>query len=449
MSNENVTDSDTEYGFDLGEMTAWRDKRLKVIRAIIVVVTVVVVLIVAGVALRHWRGGSGTNQAELYDSNIEAVSNSRADMSSVLNTSQSAIDLLQKYTTDSTSVESFASLRTQGQKLLDEAPSYYTTQPHTQSQYVTANNDLETYSNRLTNMTGQIREAMQTAGKGEVETGVNSAMSTLQSSTTTAQALVSDYNGQTESSQATVTGGYIASLNENISQAQSDLDAYDSSAAPYVLLQQRQTFENDNQTLIDSYNSMSAAYKSAKGKGGVSGKAQFAVNNSQVPSGLRGTWQVSGDDSVTVTFTSDSVQINDTVKNASSSSSSTPASAAKKIQAAYALAPGQRTDFGGSPMAAWTLKGYGIDPISDITVVLYQVGDGSDSSVFLGFYQTGHVWKLTTTADTSALVTSDSSEASSADATSSTDAAGTAGGTTSDTSTDSTDATGATGTSGN
>ena len=100
-------------------------------------------------------------------------------------------------------------------------------------------------------------------------------------------------------------------------------------------------------------------------------------------------------------------------------------------------------------MAAWTLKGYGIDPISDITVVLYQVGDGSDSSVFLGFYQTGHVWKLTTTADTSALVTSDSSEASSADATSTTDAAGTAGGTTSDTSTDSTDATGATGTSGN
>lgn len=66
------------------------------------------------------------------------------------------------------------------------------------------------------------------------------------------------------------------------------------------------------------------------------------------------------------------------------------------MHADYALAPGQRTDFGGAPIAAWTLTAVGSDAIDDITIVLYQTGDGDDASTFLGLYQNGRSWKLTT-----------------------------------------------------
>lgn len=429
-------DYGTEYddAFDDAELLRLRqrhERRFKVMRTGIIIVTVIAVVVICAVAFRNWRGGSSTNQAELYADNVEKVTEARASMSATLNSSQAALDLLHQYTSNSSTVDDFSDVRTQSQRLLDDAPTYYSAQPHTQNQYVDANNQLETYANRLVNLENQVNEAMKAAGSGEVETGVTTAMNTLRTNVDAANQLISTYNSQTASSQATVTEGYIATVNAALSQAQTDLNNYDSSAAPYQLLESRRSFESDSGKLSAATSSMSAAFQNSKDAGGVSGNSLLAVSSKRIPAGLRTTWTVAGDPSTTVTMTATSIDIkeNSTASSSSSgsssgasasaspSASSSPSASASSspssrsggtsspssksatahaVHADYALAPGQRTDFGGAPIAAWTLTGVGSDAIDDITIVLYQTGDGDDASTFLGLYQNGRSWKLTT-----------------------------------------------------
>lgn len=421
-------DYGTEYddAFDDAELLRLRqrhERRFKVMRTGIIIVTVIAVLAICAVAFRNWRGGSSTNQAELYADNVEKVTEARASMSATLNSSQAALDLLHQYTSNSSTVDDFSDVRTQSQRLLDDVPTYYSAQPHTQNQYVDANNQLETYANRLVNLENQVNEAMKAAGSGEVETGVTTAMNTLRTNVDAANQLISTYNSQTASSQATVTEGYIATVNAALSQAQTDLNNYDSSAAPYQLLESRQSFESDSGKLSAATSSMSAAFQNSKDAGGVSGNSLLAVSSKRIPAGLSTTWTVAGDPSTTVTMTATSIDIkeNSTASSSSSGSSSSASASASPsassspssssssstssssksatahaVHADYALAPGQRTDFGGAPIAAWTLTGVGSDAIDDITIVLYQTGDGDDASTFLGLYQNGRSWKLTT-----------------------------------------------------
>lgn len=404
--SSNEYGSEYDEGFDNADilrMHRHNERRFKVFRTAIVVITTVIVVVVAGVAFRNWRGGSGTNQAQLYAQNVEKVSQARADMSSALNGSEKPVELLTKYISNSESVDDLVKLRTQSQRLLDDVPSYYTSEPHTQSQYVQANSDLETYSNRLVNLTSQITESLKTAGQGNVENGVNTAMGALNAQVTAATTLMSAYTGQTATSQATITEGYLAALNKAMGQAQADLSAYKEDDPPYQLLEYQQTFEADTSDLSGAVDSMRKAFAGSQSAGGVAGNAQLAVSNKQVPSGLRHTWEVAGDDSITVTFTATTIDIKDGSQTSSTAKSTS--TTAKSVHADYALAPGQRTDFGGTPIAAWTLTGVGSDKIDDTTIVLYQIGDGADgSSVFLGLYKNGASWKLTTSDSTTALI---------------------------------------------
>lgn len=404
--SSNEYGSEYDEGFDNADilrMHRHNERRFKVFRTAIVIITTVIVVVVVGVAFRNWRGGSGTNQAQLYAQNVEKVSQARADMSSALNGSEKPVELLTKYISNSESVDDLVKLRTQSQRLLDDVPSYYTSEPHTQSQYVQANSDLETYSNRLVNLTSQITESLKTAGQGNVENGVNTAMGALNAQVTAATTLMSAYTGQTATSQATITEGYLAALNKAMGQAQADLGAYKEDDPPYQLLEYQQTFEADTSDLSGAVDSMRKAFAGSQSAGGVAGNAQLAVSNKQVPSGLRHTWEVAGDDSITVTFTATTIDIKDSSQTSSTAKSTSIT--AKSVHADYALAPGQRTDFGGTPIAAWTLTGVGTDKIDDTTIVLYQIGDGADgSSVFLGLYKNGASWKLTTSDSTTALI---------------------------------------------
>lgn len=407
--SSNEYGSDDTQGFDSADivrMHQHNERRFKAFRTLIIVVTAIIVVVVGGVAFRNWRGGTGTNQAELYADNVEKVSQARADMSSALNGSQKPVELLTKYISDSESVDDLVKLRTQSQRLLDDVPAYYSAEPHTQSQYVQANSDLETYANRLTNLTSQITEALKTAGQGDVESGVSTAQGALNAQVTAATTLMGAYTSQTAASQATVTEGYLAGLNKALAQAQNDLGTYKSDDPPYQLLEYQQTFESDTSDLSGAVESMRKAFSGSQSAGGVAGNAQLSVSNKQVPAGLRRTWEVASDESITVTFTATTIDIKDgTQTSASKNSSKTTTSTAKPVHADYALAPGQRTDFGGTPIAAWTLTGVGTDKVDDITLVLYQIGDGADgSSVFLGMYQNGTTWKLTSADSTSALI---------------------------------------------
>lgn len=404
--SSNEYGSEYDDGFDNADilrMHRHNERRFQVFRTTIVVITTVIVVVVAGVAFRNWRGGSSTNQAQLYAQNVEKVSQARADMSSALNGSEKPVELLTKYISNSESVDDLVKLRTQSQRLLDDVPSYYTSEPHTQSQYVQANSDLETYSNRLVNLTSQITESLKTAGQGNVESGVNTAMGALNAQVTAATTIMSAYTGQTAASQATITEGYLAGLNKAMSQAQADLGTYKEDDPPYQLLEYQQTFESDTSGLSGAVDSMRKAFTGSQSAGGVAGNAQLAVRNKQVPAGLRHTWEVAGDESITVTFTATTMDIKD--GSQTSSTTKSMSTTAKSVHADYALAPGQRTDFGGTPIAAWTLTGVGSDKIDDTTIVLYQIGDGADgSSVFLGLYQNGASWKLTTSDSTTALI---------------------------------------------
>lgn len=399
--------SEYDEGFDnadILQMHRHNERRFKAFRTLVVVITTVIVIAVTGVAFRNWRGGNGTNQAQLYAQNVEKVSQARADMSSALNGSEKPVELLTKYISDSESVDDLVKLRTQSQRLLDDVPTYYSSEPHTQSQYVQANSDLETYSNRLANLTAQITESLKTAGQGAVESGVSSAMGALNAQVTAATTLMSTYTSQTASNQATVTEGYLSGLNSALAQAQSDLGSYSEDDPPYQLLEYQQTFESDTSDLSGAVESMRKAFSGSQSAGGVAGNAQLAISNKQVPAGLRHTWEVAGDESITVTFTATAMDIKDGTQ-ASSSKNNTASATAKPVHADYAVAPGQRTDFGGTPIAAWTLTGVGSDKADDTTIVLYQIGDGADgSSVFLGMYQNNNSWKLTTSDSTTALI---------------------------------------------
>jgi hypothetical protein len=360
-------------------------RRHRWMMVIMVVMSIAAICVVTiGIYLGTQHSHEGFSASAEYSTAISQASKQRSQLKKVLNDTKESVAVLTEAVPEAGGVEDFSQTWSKGEDLIKKPPRYFATEPQTEEQDMSAQQDLNAYNTTVKNVTARLTSQNQSVAKAEAEAFLAGERTTLQTAVTQSNLVLSNYEAKNEQyhfqeSTSSASGAdavsfdttTVRTVKDSLTHATALLEQKKEGTPSQVAsvgLQMRHASDG----LTTAYDALQKSVNDASAKAEANLEKEQALDaaDGAVPEALIGSWKTP--EGTVLTFTQDSLQDHHAV--------------------ASRLSDQEAAVYGNGVVAAWKLTSGGVDQGIEDTVAILYSNDGIQS---LSVKTASNEWKLT------------------------------------------------------